>query len=114
MGIPVFHDDQHGTAIISCAALINAAEVVGKKLSDLKVIVSGAGASAISCCKLYMRAGVKKENIVMFDTKGCITKSRKDLNKYKMEFVTDKEYASLGDAMKGADVFLRFICWRRC
>jgi malate dehydrogenase (oxaloacetate-decarboxylating)(NADP+) len=106
MGIPVFHDDQHGTAIISCAALINAAEVVGKKLSDLKVIVSGAGASAISCCKLYMRAGVKKENIVMFDTKGCITKSRKDLNKYKMEFVTDKEYATLGDAMKGADVFL--------
>ena len=106
MGIPVFHDDQHGTAIISCAALINAAEVVGKKLSDLKVIVSGAGASAISCCKLYIRAGVKKENIVMFDTKGCITKSRKDLNKYKMEFVTDKEYASLGDAMKGADVFL--------
>ena len=106
MGIPVFHDDQHGTAIISCAALINAAEVVGKKLSDLKVIVSGAGASAISCCKLYIRAGVKRENIVMFDTKGCITKSRKDLNKYKMEFVTDKEYASLGDAMKGADVFL--------
>jgi malate dehydrogenase (oxaloacetate-decarboxylating)(NADP+) len=106
MGIPVFHDDQHGTAIISCAALINAAEVVGKKLENLKVIVSGAGASAISCCKLYMRAGVKKENIVMFDTKGCITKTRKDLNKYKMEFVTDKEYVSLGDAMKGADVFL--------
>lgn len=106
MGIPVFHDDQHGTAIISCAALINAADVVGKKLENLKVIVSGAGASAISCCKLYMRAGVKKENIVMFDTKGCITKTRKDLNKYKMEFVTDKEYASLGDAMKGADVFL--------
>lgn len=106
MGIPVFHDDQHGTAIISCAALINAAEVVGKKLSDLRIVVSGAGASAISCCKLYMRAGVKKENIIMFDTKGCITKSRKDLNKYKMEFVSDKEYASLGDAMKGADVFL--------
>ncbi len=106
MGIPVFHDDQHGTAIISCAALINAAEVVGKKLENLKVVVSGAGASAISCCKLYMRAGVKRENIVMFDTKGCITKTRKDLNKYKMEFVTDKEFASLGDAMKGADVFL--------
>ncbi len=106
MGIPVFHDDQHGTAIISCAALINAAEIVGKELSDLKIVVSGAGASAISCCKLYMRAGVRKENIIMFDTKGCITKNRKDLNKYKMEFVTDKEYASLADAMKGADMFL--------
>lgn len=106
MNIPVFHDDQHGTAIISCAALINAAEVVGKKLAELKIVVNGAGAAAISCCKLYIRAGVKKENIVMFDSKGCLTKSRKDLNKYKMDFVTDKEFASLGDAMKGADVFL--------
>src|SRR4030067_1261246 len=66
MNIPVFHDDQHGTAIISCAALINAAEVVGKKLQNLKIVVNGAGASAISCCKLYVRAGVKKENIIMF------------------------------------------------
>lgn len=106
MNIPVFHDDQHGTAIISCAALINASEVVGKKLQNLKIVVNGAGASAISCCKLYIRAGVKKENIIMFDSKGCLTKSRNDLNKYKMDFVTDKEFASLGDAMKGADVFL--------
>jgi malate dehydrogenase (oxaloacetate-decarboxylating)(NADP+) len=106
MGIPVFHDDQHGTAIISCAALINAAEIVNKKLEDLKIVVNGAGASAISCCKLYVRAGVNKENIVMFDSKGCLSKSRKDLNKYKMEFVTDKEFASLGEAMEGADVFL--------
>jgi malate dehydrogenase (oxaloacetate-decarboxylating)(NADP+) len=106
MGIPVFHDDQHGTAIISCAALINAAEVVGKQLDELKIVVNGAGASAISCCNLYVRAGVKKENILMFDSKGCLSKSRKDLNKYKMGFVTDKEFASLGDAMKGADVFL--------
>lgn len=106
MGIPVFHDDQHGTAIISCAALINAAEVVGKKLDNLKIVVNGAGASAISCCNLYVRAGVKKENIVMFDSKGCLSKTRKDLNKYKMGYVTDKEFASLGDAMKGADVFL--------
>lgn len=106
MNIPVFHDDQHGTAIISCAALINAAEVVDKKLEELKIVVNGAGASAISCCKLYVRAGVKKENIIMFDSKGCLTKSRNDLNKYKMDFVTDKEFASLGDAMKGADVFL--------
>ncbi len=106
MNIPVFHDDQHGTAIISCAALINASEVVGKKLQNLKIVVNGAGASAISCCKLYIRAGVKKENIIMFDSKGCLSKSRNDLNKYKMDFVTDKEFASLGDAMKGADVFL--------
>ena len=106
MNIPVFHDDQHGTAIISCAALINASEVVGKKLQNLKIVVNGAGASAISCCKLYIRAGVKKENIIMFDSKGCLSKSRNDLNKYKMDFVTDKEFASLGDAMKGEDVFL--------
>lgn len=106
MNIPVFHDDQHGTAIISCAALINAAEVVGKKLANLKIVVNGAGAAAISCCKLYMRAGVRRENITMFDSKGCLSKNRKDLNKYKMDFVTDKEYASLGDAMKDADVFV--------
>jgi malate dehydrogenase (oxaloacetate-decarboxylating)(NADP+) len=106
MKIPVFHDDQHGTAIISCAALINAAELAGKKLEDLKIIVSGAGASAISCCKLYLKAGARRENIVMFDTKGCVTTKRKDLNKYKQEFATDQEYASLTDAMKGADVFL--------
>ncbi len=106
MNIPVFHDDQHGTAIISCAALINAAEVAGKKLSDLKIIVSGAGAAAISCCKLYVRAGAKIENIVMFDTKGCITKSRTDLNKYKQGFATEKEYSSLKEAMTGADVFV--------
>jgi malate dehydrogenase (oxaloacetate-decarboxylating)(NADP+) len=106
MKIPVFHDDQHGTAIISCAALINAAELAEKKLEDLKIVVSGAGASAISCCKLYMRAGVRRENIIMFDTKGCVTTKRKDLNKYKEEFATDQEFATLGDAMKGADVFL--------
>jgi malate dehydrogenase (oxaloacetate-decarboxylating)(NADP+) len=106
MNIPVFHDDQHGTAIISCAALINAAELAGKKLEDLRIVVSGAGASAISCCKLYMKAGAKRENIIMFDTKGCVTTRRKDLNKYKQEFATDEEHASLADAMKGADVFL--------
>ena len=106
MNIPVFHDDQHGTAIISCAALINAAELAGKKLSDLKLIVNGAGAAAISCCKLYMRAGVKKENIKMFDSKGCLTTSRKDLNKYKMEFASDTECGSLAEGMKGADVFI--------
>ena len=89
MNIPVFHDDQHGTAIISCAALINAVELVGKKLEDVIVIVNGAGSAAISCCKLYMKAGVKKENIYMFDSKGCITQNRKNLNKYKKKFAQE-------------------------
>jgi malate dehydrogenase (oxaloacetate-decarboxylating)(NADP+) len=106
MNIPVFHDDQHGTAIISCAALMNAAEIAGKKLADLKIVVNGAGASAISCSKMYVAAGASIENIVMFDSKGCLTKSRKDLNKYKEGFATDKEYKSLAEAMKGADVFI--------
>jgi len=106
MNIPVFHDDQHGTAIISCAALINAVELVGKKLDKVKIVVNGAGASAISCCKHYVMAGAKRENIWMFDTKGCITKDRKDLNKYKEEFAQQKGYSTLADAMKGADVFI--------
>lgn len=106
MKIPVFHDDQHGTAIISCAALINAVELAGKKLEDVKIVVNGAGAAAISCCKLYMRAGVKNENIVMFDSKGALTKDRKDLNKYKMLFATDKQYENLAAAVSGADVFV--------
>ena len=106
MKIPVFHDDQHGTAIISCAALINAAELAGKKLDDLRIVVNGAGAAAISCSKLYVRAGAKRENIFMFDSKGCITKERTDLNKYKIEFAQDKGYPSLEAAMNGADVFV--------
>ena len=106
MNIPVFHDDQHGTAIISCAALINAAEITGKKLSDLRIVVNGAGAAAISCCKLYISAGAKKENIIMYDSKGCIHTGRKDLNKYKIEFASEKDYGNLGDGMKGADVFV--------
>ncbi len=106
MNIPVFHDDQHGTAIISCAALINAAEVAGKNLGDLKIVVNGAGAAAISCCKLYVKAGVKRENITMYDTKGCLNKNRTDLNKYKMEFVTDSKCSTLAEGMKNADVFV--------
>ena len=106
MGIPVFHDDQHGTAIISCAALINATEVAGKKLENQKIVVNGAGAAAISCCKLYVRAGVKRENIAMFDTKGNIHKGRKDLNKYKAEFASEKDRGTLADAMVKADVFV--------
>jgi len=106
MNIPVFHDDQHGTAIISCAALINAIEVAGKKLSEVRIVVNGAGAAAISCSKMYIAAGARKENIVMFDSKGCLTKDRADLNKYKMEFAIDKKYKSLAEAMAGADVFV--------
>ena len=106
MNIPVFHDDQHGTAIISCAALINAVEIAGKKIDKVKIVVNGAGASAISCCKHYVMAGGKRENIWMFDTKGCVTKDRNDLNKYKQEFAQQKGFATLADAMKGADVFI--------
>ncbi|MEW6193928.1 MAG: phosphate acetyltransferase [Bacteroidota bacterium] len=106
MNIPVFHDDQHGTAIISCAALINAVEIAGKKLSQVKIVVSGAGAAAISCCKLYIAAGAKVENISMFDTKGHVNKKRTDLNKYKTLFAQDVEYKDLADGMKGADVFV--------
>jgi len=106
MNIPVFHDDQHGTAIISCAALINAVKVAGKKMNKIRVVVNGAGASAISCSKLYVSAGVKRKNIFMFDSKGCITKDRKNLNKYKAQFAQEKGYASLEAAFKGADVFV--------
>ena len=106
MNIPVFHDDQHGTAIISCAALLNAVEVAGKKLSEVRIIVNGAGAAAISCCNHYVRAGAKKENIYMFDSKGCITTDRKDLNKYKDGFAHAKGFPSLEAAFKDADVFI--------
>ncbi len=106
MNIPVFHDDQHGTAIISCAALINAAEITGKKMSDLKIVVNGAGAAAISCCNLYLKAGAKRENIVMYDSKGCLSKKRTDLNKYKQLYATDKDCHSLSEGMIGADVFI--------
>jgi len=105
MNIPVFHDDQHGTAIISCAALLNAVEIVGKKMSEIKIVVNGAGSAAISCCNLYVRAGVKKENITMFDSKGSLHKGRTDLNKYKIAFASDEDRGTLADAMKGADVF---------
>ena len=106
MEIPVFHDDQHGTAIISCAALINAVEIAGKELDKVRLVVSGAGASAIACCKMYIAAGVRVENISMFDTKGHINKKRTDLNKYKSLFAQDIEYKNLTDCMNGADVFL--------
>ncbi len=106
MNIPVFHDDQHGTAIISCAALLNAVEIAGKKMNQVRIVVSGAGAAAVACCNMYLAAGVKRENIFMFDTKGLIHKDRTDLNKYKKEFAGENKYKNLTDAIKGADVFV--------
>lgn len=106
LDIPVFHDDQHGTAIISAAGLLNALEITGKKTDKIKVVVNGAGASAISCTKLYVALGVKPENIIMLDTKGVISTSRTDLNKYKKQFARDISITTLKEAMAGADVFL--------
>ena len=106
LDIPVFHDDQHGTAIISAAGLLNALEITGKKIDKIKVVVNGAGASAISCSKLYVRLGVKNENIMMVDSKGVISSDRTDLNKYKMQFAQKTNRRTLADAVKGADVFL--------
>lgn len=106
LNIPVFHDDQHGTAIISGAGLLNSLEITGKKIEELKMVVCGAGAAAISCSRLYLRLGVRKENIVMVDTKGVINRKRKDLNKYKQEFITDRDIDTLAEAVKGADLFL--------
>ncbi len=106
MNIPVFHDDQHGTAIISGAGLINAAEIAGKKIEDMRLVVSGAGASAVACTTFYKSLGIKPENIAMFDSRGHINNSREGLNEQKKMFATDKEYKDLADAMKGADLFL--------
>ena len=106
LNIPVMHDDQHGTAIISSAGIVNALELVGKKLEDVKVVVSGAGAAAMACTNLIMSLGVKSENVVMCDSKGVITEERKDLNKYKKRFATKRKIASLEEAMVNADVFL--------
>lgn len=106
LDIPVFHDDQHGTAIISGAALLNACEIINKKVEDLQVVVTGAGASAIACAKFYVTLGVKKDNIIMMDSKGIIYKGRENVNKYKAEFATERNVRSLEDALKGADVVL--------
>ncbi len=106
LSIPIMHDDQHGTAIISGAALLNALELVGKKISEVKIVISGAGASAISCCKIYMSLGARVENMYMFDTKGLIVKSRTDLDDNKRIFAQGSEAVDLATAMKGADVFI--------
>jgi len=106
LDIPVFHDDQHGTAIISGAGLLNAVEIIGKEIKDLKVVVNGAGASAISCARLYVAMGVKQENVIMVDSKGVLSKKRTDLNKYKLEFAIKTDKVTLEEAVEGTDVFL--------
>jgi malate dehydrogenase (oxaloacetate-decarboxylating)(NADP+) len=106
MNIPVMHDDQHGTAIISAAALLNACELQGKNLEDVKIVVNGAGAAAISCTRLYVSLGAKKENVVMLDRTGVIRASRANLDAIKAEFATTREIDTLAEAMADADVFI--------
>lgn len=107
LNIPLMHDDQHGTAIISAAGLLNAVEISGKKMGDVKLVINGAGASANSCAKMYIAVGVKKENILMLDSKGVIHKKRTDLDQYKSFFASDKtNINTLDEAIKGADVFV--------
>ena len=105
MNIPVFHDDQHGTAVITGAAFLNACEIAGRKPGDCKVVVSGAGAAGIACCNFYVALGVDPKNVYMFDSKGLIWKGRTDLNEYKARYAQDKN-CTLAEAMKGADLFL--------
>ncbi|WP_437920992.1 NADP-dependent malic enzyme [Sphingobacterium sp. LRF_L2] len=106
MNIPVMHDDQHGTAIISGAALINACELIGKNIADLKIVVNGAGAAAISCTAMYIAVGAKKENIVMLDSKGVIRTDRENLDKTKAEYATTRDIYTLEEAVKDSDVFI--------
>jgi malate dehydrogenase (oxaloacetate-decarboxylating)(NADP+) len=106
LNIPVMHDDQHGTAIITAAGLLNAIDINKKKIEEIKIVVNGAGASAISCTRLYIMLGVKPENIIMLDSKGVLHKDRTDMNKVKQQFATDKNVHTLEEAIKGADMFL--------
>ncbi|WP_234111538.1 MULTISPECIES: NADP-dependent malic enzyme [Chryseobacterium] len=106
LDIPLMHDDQHGTAIISAAALINALEIADKKIGEVKMVVNGAGAAAIACAKLYIELGVKKENILMCDSKGIINHKRENLTPEKIDFIAQTDLQSLEDALKGADVFV--------
>jgi malate dehydrogenase (oxaloacetate-decarboxylating)(NADP+) len=106
LNIPIMHDDQHGTAIISAAGLINALRLVEKKLSDVRIVVNGAGASAIACTKLFVSLGANKENIVMLDSKGVLRSDRTDLDKYKQQFATDRDLNTLEEALVDAEVFV--------
>jgi malate dehydrogenase (oxaloacetate-decarboxylating)(NADP+) len=106
LNIPVMHDDQHGTAMISAAGLLNALEIIDKNIEEIKVVVNGAGAAAVSCCRLYKKLGVKEKNIVMLDSKGVIRADREKLSTEKAEFATHLDIYTLEDAAKGADMFL--------
>jgi len=106
MNIPVMHDDQHGTAIITSAALLNALEVVGKRIEEIKLVVSGAGAAAVSCLRLYVALGLRRENIVVFDKDGIINAARTDLDPLQQQFATARDISTLAEAMRGADMFL--------
>jgi malate dehydrogenase (oxaloacetate-decarboxylating)(NADP+) len=106
MNIPVMHDDQHGTAIISSAGLLNALELVNKKIEEIVLVVNGAGAAAVSCSRLYLSLGLKKENLIMCDSKGVITKDRANLDPIKAEFATTRKLSTLSEALKGADAFV--------
>lgn len=106
LDIPVMHDDQHGTAIISAAALLNAVELAGKKLEEIKIVVSGAGSAAIACANLYVALGAKKENFLMLNSKGVLKKGNEKLSSLQLEYATDKPVSTLEDAVKGADVFI--------
>jgi len=106
LNIPIMHDDQHGTAIISSAGMLNALEIQNKKIGNIKLVVNGAGASAVACTRLYISLGVKKKNIIMVDSKGVIHKARTDLSPIKQEFATSQDVQTLKDALVGADMFL--------
>ena len=106
LDIPVFHDDQHGTAIITTAALINALDISKKKISEVKIVVNGAGASAQACANLFKSSGVKNENLIMCDSKGVIYKGRKNIDQFKSAFAIETKLRTLDEAMKNADVFL--------
>ncbi len=107
LDIPVFHDDQHGTAIIATAGLINAVEIAGKSMADVRIVVNGAGAAAIACAKMFLLAGARQENVVMLDSRGVIHAARADgMNAHKAQFAQDTELRTLADALRGADVFM--------
>ena len=108
LDIPVMHDDQHGTAIITSAALVNALEITGKRPEDIKMVINGAGAAAIACASLYIKVGVRSENIVMCDSKGVVRSDRTDINPQKCRFATDRDIRTLAEAIEGADVFAGF------
>ena len=108
LDIPVMHDDQHGTAIITSAALVNALEITGKRPEDIKMVINGAGAAAIACASLYIKVGVRPENIVMCDSKGVVRSDRTDINPQKCRFATDRDIRTLAEAIEGADVFAGF------